>query len=78
MAKSELKIQARALRLQGKRIKEIANELGVSKGSVSIWCDDIVLTPEQKFAIEQNSSTLLKKQKSGPGQFFLLFLIGIY
>jgi len=47
MAKSKEKNQALKLRQQGKSMKEIAEEVGISKGTVSLWCRDIQLTPEQ-------------------------------
>lgn len=47
MARSKERIQARTLRKQGKSIKEISTLLEVSKGSVSTWCRDIILTNEQ-------------------------------
>lgn len=47
MAKFKEKIKARESRCQGESIKEIAKKLKVSKGSVSIWCRDIELTPKQ-------------------------------
>jgi hypothetical protein len=41
------RIEARRLRAEeGHSIKEIANEVGVSISSVSIWCRDIELRPE--------------------------------
>ncbi len=43
--------EVRRLRRQGKNIKTIAGEAGVSKSSVSIWCRDIELTDEQKQAL---------------------------
>lgn len=48
MAKSIQKMQALELRRNGKSIKDIAKRLSVSKGSVSLWCRDIVLSDEQK------------------------------
>lgn len=48
MAKSLERIQATRLRRSGKSVKEIAKELGVSPGSVSIWTRDIVLTESQR------------------------------
>jgi len=48
MAKSQKKLDAHKLRKQGASMSEIATILGVSKGSVSIWCRDIVLTNAQK------------------------------
>lgn len=47
MAKSEIKLKARGLRREGESIKKIAKTLNVSIGSVSSWCRDILLSPEQ-------------------------------
>ncbi|MDP3901166.1 MAG: hypothetical protein Q8Q38_02400 [bacterium] len=47
MAKSVEKNEALFLRKNGKSIKEIAQKVGVSKSSVSLWCRDIVLTKKQ-------------------------------
>ncbi len=47
MAKSLQRLQARRLRRLGKSVKDIARDVGVSKSSVSLWCSDIELTPEQ-------------------------------
>lgn len=47
MAKSKEKIIARNLRKQGRSMKEIAKLVHVSKSSVSIWCQDIELSPRQ-------------------------------
>lgn len=51
MAKSHEKATARLMRIEGKSIKEIAKELRVSPGTVSIWCTDIVLTSDQSAAL---------------------------
>lgn len=48
MAKSKEKILSRELRNNGLSIKEIARKLRVSVGSVSSWCNDIVLTKKQQ------------------------------
>ena len=40
-AKDEVRAQARELRRQGRTYTEIAAELGVSKSSCSLWCDDM-------------------------------------
>ena len=40
-AKDEVREQARQLRLKDKTYAEIAAELGVSKSSVSVWCNDL-------------------------------------
>ena len=48
MAKRAEKLKALRLRRGGRSIGSIARELGVSKGSVSAWCEDIHLTEAQK------------------------------
>ena len=59
MANITKKLLAQGLRRKGWSISEIAKELNMHKGgSISKWCRDIVLTPEQ---IER----LVKKQESG-------------
>lgn len=63
MAKSEKRIEATALRRKGFPIREIAKKLGVSKGSASIWCRDVVLTPSQIALINKNLSI-----KTAPGR----------
>ncbi|MFA5996915.1 MAG: helix-turn-helix domain-containing protein [Candidatus Paceibacterota bacterium] len=55
MAKFQEKIRAQKLRKKGWSIGAIAAELGVSKGSASIWCQDIVLSQKQKDKLTQNS-----------------------
>lgn len=48
MAKSKEKLKAIKLRKKGgKSIKQIAQKLGVSKSTASLWCRDIILTPAQ-------------------------------
>ena len=54
MAKSKEKLHARQLRKKGLSIKNIAQKLSVSPGSVSIWCSDIVLTKDQIKKAEKN------------------------
>lgn len=54
MAKVKEKQQVLLLRRKGESIKDIAKKLYVSKGSVSLWCQEIVLTPKQ--------ATVLKKK----------------
>jgi AcrR family transcriptional regulator len=50
--KPEQKAQARALREQdGLSLRDIAERLGVSKASVSLWVRDIELTAEQQAAL---------------------------
>ena len=48
MAKFNLRLKARQQRGKGESIRVIAKNLGVSKGSVSLWCSDLALTEEQK------------------------------
>lgn len=47
MAKPKLKIKSRKLRTDGLGIKTIAHQLHVSSSTVSLWCRDIKLSPEQ-------------------------------
>lgn len=54
MAKIRKKFKARALRKQGKSIREIAKTLDVSKGSVSVWCRDITLSSQQIKKLAEN------------------------
>lgn len=54
MAKYEDRIKARSMRKKGLSIVLIAHKLGVTKGSVSLWCRDIVLTHEQFNKLNQN------------------------
>lgn len=55
MAKTKLKIKAIKLRKKGESIKKIAKLLSVSPGSVSNWCRDVKLTPEQIKMLEENA-----------------------
>lgn len=48
MAKSALRLKARKLRHLGFSINEISRKIDISKRSVSRWCRDITLTPEQE------------------------------
>lgn len=41
------KLKAQTLRRKGLSYKEIRKEIKVSKGTISHWCRDIVLTPQQ-------------------------------
>jgi transposase len=45
-AKDEVRAEARALRAQGLSYKEIADRLGVSKSSVSLWIRDMPRPPQ--------------------------------
>ena len=55
MAKSFKKLEAQKLRKLGMSVKFISKTLGVSKGSVSVWCSDIKLTKQQTNKLKQNS-----------------------
>jgi len=55
MAKSILRREARDLRSKGLGIKTIAHKLDVSSSSVSLWCRDIILRPEQIKELERHS-----------------------
>ncbi len=54
MSKYNERIKALAKRREGISIIAIARELGVSKGTVSEWCRDIVLTEEQFEKLKRN------------------------
>lgn len=59
---------ARQLRREGKSVKTIARELGVSTGSVSLWVKDIPLTDEQKSILgtggNQHLASLANQEQS--------------
>jgi transcriptional regulator with XRE-family HTH domain len=55
MSKSIQKVEVLRLRSEGKSIKKIANQVGVSVGSVSTWCRDVELSPDQKKMLEINA-----------------------
>ncbi|MBI5754048.1 helix-turn-helix domain-containing protein [Candidatus Peregrinibacteria bacterium] len=44
MAKYKHRLKAREFRKRGESIKEIAKKIGVSKSTVSLWCNDIKLS----------------------------------
>lgn len=55
MSKPVLRKKARQLRRNGLGIKTIAYRLGVSSSTVSLWCRDIKLTPEQLQELERRA-----------------------
>ncbi|PIY95119.1 MAG: hypothetical protein COX78_02460 [Candidatus Levybacteria bacterium CG_4_10_14_0_2_um_filter_35_8] len=55
MAKFDLKIQAQKLRRKGISVNKIADKLGVSKGTVSLWTRDIILSIEQLETLRNSS-----------------------
>jgi len=61
MAKFEERILARKLRNSGKSIGNIAKIVGVSKSTVSCWCNDIFLSELQKLHLNQINSEAVKK-----------------
>lgn len=61
MAKSELRLRARQLRVHGKSIRDITRRLGVSKSSTSRWCLDIELTTEQQQRLVQRKENGVRR-----------------
>src|SRR5262245_36571464 len=57
--------KARELRRAGKSIKEIAREVGVSPGTVSVWVRDIPLTKEQFLALQSRPKLHIYKAIQG-------------
>lgn len=55
MAKFDKKVTVFSLRRAGKSITHIAKKLGLSKSTVSVWCQDIHLTPAQVAQLKRNS-----------------------
>ena len=60
MAKSALRLKVREIRRTGESITVIARNLGLPKSSVSIWCRDIDLTPDQIKALLTRKENGLK------------------
>lgn len=56
MAKPEKRAMARKLRKQGMSILAIAKKVGAAKSSVSGWCQDIQLAPEQEKALQKSNA----------------------
>ncbi len=56
MAKSKEKNQALRLREQGKSLQEISDKLGISKSTISFWCRDVELSPEQILRLHKKAS----------------------
>jgi hypothetical protein len=55
MAKSQVRLKAREMRINGLGIKTIAHALKVFSSTVSLWCRDIKLTQEQINELERRS-----------------------
>lgn len=62
MAKSLLRLKARKLRKRGVSVRKIAQVLGVSKSTVSLWVRDIILTIEQ---LESLQNSRIKGSEKG-------------
>src|ERR1700730_10835719 len=60
-AKDDLRARARELRTEGMSYKEIAAELGVSKGSCSLWLRDMA-TPERLSPERRRERMVLAQQ----------------
>jgi len=63
-AKVQEKAKARSLRKKGMPYKKIASSLGVSPGSVHLWCKDISLTQDQREKNKERKYELLRKPKT--------------
>ena len=61
MVKFREKELARNLRRQGKSVKEIAEMVGVSKSTVSLWCNDILISKLVKRRIIQKNLINIRK-----------------
>lgn len=59
----ELRMIARSLRQEGKSLKEIMEELGVAKSTVSGWVHDIALSPEQIEQLKQKQRRYAAQSK---------------
>ena len=62
MAKYKLRIKAREMRSKGVSVGKIAKEIGVTKGTVSLWVRDIILTVGQ---LENIRKQWIKGTESG-------------
>ncbi|MCX6703135.1 MAG: hypothetical protein NTV02_00375 [Candidatus Zambryskibacteria bacterium] len=59
MAKFEEKLKAREMRKKGLSLLKIARKLSVAKSTVSVWCEDVVLTQDQVNALLNDRNELL-------------------
>ena len=60
-AKDGLREQAVAMRREGRSYREIREELGVSKSTLSLWLRDVMLTEEQRHALADRRATRVEK-----------------
>lgn len=61
MSKYALRMKARVMRRKGISVVVISRKLSVSKGSVSKWCRDIILTEDQLKKLTLNSAEGAKR-----------------
>jgi hypothetical protein len=62
VAKSKEREVARQLRAEGRSVRSIAEELGVSRSSVSLWVCDIALTEAQRAALEEADPVRMRRR----------------
>lgn len=63
-SKEKEKKQCRKLRRQGLSLNKIAEQVGVSKSSVSLWVRDISLTNEQKEKLQLRDNAYIKHSEN--------------
>jgi transcriptional regulator with XRE-family HTH domain len=56
--------RARELRAQSWTLQEIADELGVGKGSVSVWVRDVEFAPRPRSAARRRGPSVLQQRKA--------------
>ena len=61
--KTEEKQKAIELRMKGLSLREIVKELGVSKGSVSLWVRDVKLSKKKQLQLSKNSFSFVAIEK---------------
>lgn len=65
MVKAALRDKARELRCQGQSVNKIAELLGVSKSSISLWVRDIQLTVDQKESLDESKRVNAARLQTG-------------
>jgi predicted transcriptional regulator len=65
MAKTIEKQEARRLRSEGLSLKDIAEQLGVAKSSVSSWVRDVTLTNAQRQNLDERRSGTINRSVAG-------------
>ena len=56
--------EARALRSEGRTLQEIADRLGVSRGSVSLWVRDVAFEPRPRSPARRRGPNVLQRRKA--------------